>query len=113
MRVELEFPADLVEEIAAHAAEIVLAELSEPLASSPYLVGWGAAATYLAMPVSTLKHSSDVPRRKVGGSVLFRKDELDEWVNAGFEGARRFHHGSIAARSRTGKGIADAHTPAK
>lgn len=105
----VELPAEVLDEI----VERVLAELPEPTIGSPYLAGWQAAADYLAMPASTLKHAHGVPRRKVGGSVLFRRDELDAWADAHFEGATRFQHGSRESGGRTGRAIAGARPPGK
>lgn len=98
--VTLTVPVELIEAIAERAAAIVLPRLSKETCAGPYLVGWAAAAAYVGVAVSTLKHSSDVPRRKIGGCVLFRRDELDGWVDCRFEGATRFHHGSIAIEHR-------------
>lgn len=74
------------------------------LPRSPYLAGWAAAAEYVQMPVSTLKHQVGVPKRKLGGTVLFRRDELDMWLDAYFCGSRRFHRSAASPDSRMGAG---------
>jgi hypothetical protein len=111
--------SSLVDLIAAKAAEIVLGELEQreqempPASSSPYLSGWAAAADYLGLSLSTLKHAPGVPRRKVGGAVVFDRRELDAWLDVHFVGERRFQNGSTVARGGSRSGIAGARPPAK
>lgn len=114
-RLELAIPPELLEHLVAGAAARAADLLSDRLDrdASPYVVGWASAAAYLGMATSTLKHLSDVPRRKVGGSVIFRRDELDAWADAHFEGSPRFHHGSRASRTRMERAITRARPPAK
>ena len=81
--------------------------------ASPWLSGWAAAAGCLGLAPSTLKHAPGVPRRKVGGAVLFHRDELDAWADAHFEGARRFQNGSTTPRDGMGRRVASARPPAK
>jgi hypothetical protein len=94
-------PDEVVAEIAERAAALVLDELhaksEEPV--SPYLKVWASAASYLGMSPSTLKHLPGVPRRRIGGSVVFRRDELDAFADAYFEGLSRFRRGSISVPS--------------
>ena len=114
MRVGVMLPPEAIEDIAGRAAEIVLAELRDSARhGSPWLSGWAAAADYLRLGVSTLKHDPNVPRHRVGGSVLFRTDELDAYAAAGFEGRTRFRAGSTGAKSHTSTELVGAHLPAK
>jgi hypothetical protein len=104
VKVEIELP---LEQVARRAAELVLAELGERSElASPWLQGWAAAAAWLGVAESTLKHRGDVPRRRIGGSVVFHVDELAAWLAAGFEGDRRwFHVGSTSAGRGSTSGI--------
>lgn len=83
-------PAYLLDVIAERAACLVREPLPVAEPASPYLHGWRAAAGYLGVSESTLKHSQNVPRRKLGGVVVFRRDELDAWLDDHYEGARRY-----------------------
>jgi hypothetical protein len=67
------------------------------------------ADAYLGLEPSTLKHAPGGPRRKVGGAVLFRRDELDVWADAHFEGSLRFHTGSTRPQRRSTSGIPTRH----
>ena len=91
-------------EISADALDALLAGLQPQQETSPYLHGWRAAADYLGVGASTLKHSPDVPRRKRDGVVLFRRDELDAWVDDHYEGASRYRNGSRTVPYREAQG---------
>lgn len=76
-------PPELVEAVAARAAELV-AERLEP-APEPYLDVDGAAA-YLACPKSrvyALASAGRIPVRRDGSRLLFRASELDAWLERG------------------------------
>ncbi|HXY80745.1 MAG TPA: hypothetical protein VEH55_05195 [Gaiellaceae bacterium] len=95
------FPPELVEVIAQRAAQLVRESMTTVREqASPYLTGWAAAAEYTGLSESTLKHTPSVPRRKVGGAVVFRRGELDAWLDADYEGSRRYMHGSRTVPSR-------------
>lgn len=83
----LVFPDPLVERIARRAAELVSAEI--PAQADRWLDVQGAA-DHLACPKSriyALVHQREIPHHRDGSRLLFRRGELDAWVEAG--GARR------------------------
>jgi hypothetical protein len=78
-------PEDLVEQIAARAAEIVLDRQREGPASK-WLYGAKAAAEYLGWPVKrvTNKVAADaIPHHRSGGRLMFSTAELDRGVRDG------------------------------
>jgi excisionase family DNA binding protein len=80
-------PEELVELVAERAA-MLLAD-SRPAGPEPWL-GVEEAASYLACSTSriyTLVSARRIPYHKDGSRLLFRRSQLDAWVEAG--GARR------------------------
>jgi excisionase family DNA binding protein len=79
----LSVPDELFEAIAERAAALVLARLdAEP---EPWL-GVDEAARYLACTPSriyALKSANRIPHRKDGSRLLFRRSELDAWLDEG------------------------------
>ena len=79
----LALPPELVELVAERAAEIVaerLAPLTEPW------VGVDQAAEHLACPKSriyALVSAQRIPHEKDGSRLLFRRSDLDEWLEQG------------------------------
>ena len=86
--VAVELDADALSTIAGALSEA--GSSATATTASPYLSGWRAAADYVGVSRSCLAHDPTVPRRKIGGAVVFRRDELDAWLDARFEGSRRF-----------------------
>lgn len=83
----IDLPAELVEEIAQRAAEI-LAERQPSTAEngSPWLAGASAAADYLGCPASriyALVNARRIPFEKDGSRLLFDRRELDEYIRDG------------------------------
>lgn len=78
-------PPDVLEAIAERAAEIVLERLDAP--ASPWLTLADAAA-YLGWSRQRLYKRRDVPRYKHGGRVMYRRDELDAFLEGHAEGRR-------------------------
>jgi excisionase family DNA binding protein len=83
----LALPAELVELVAERAAELVAARV----ASAPEgWIGVVEAAEHLACPrsrVYALVSAGRIPHAKDGSRLLFKRSQLDAWVQAG--GARR------------------------
>ncbi len=79
----LALPPELVEVVAERAAEIVaerLAPLTEPW------VGVDQAAEHLACPKSriyALVSARRIPHEKDGSRLLFRRSDLDAWLEQG------------------------------
>jgi excisionase family DNA binding protein len=76
---------DFVEAVARRAAELA----ADLLAPQPWLDVRGAAE-HLACPqsrVNALASAGRIPVHRDGSRLLFRREELDEWVRAG--GAKR------------------------
>jgi excisionase family DNA binding protein len=79
---------ELVEAIAERAAKLVLedlATLSQSGGGARWLYGAQAAADYLGMPlgkVQKLTAARAIPHHRRNGEqrILYRTDELDEWV---------------------------------
>ena len=83
----LAVPLELVEAIAERAAEM-LAERRGPELEA--WIGVEEAAEHLACPKSRvygLSSAGRIPHRKDGSRLLFRRSELDEWIDRG--GAKR------------------------
>ena len=72
--ITLGIPEDLVEAIAARAADIVIEQLGRE--SSPWMTRV-QAATYLSLPLSRLEKDRRIPCHRDGGRVLYHRDELD------------------------------------
>jgi hypothetical protein len=73
--VNLTIPDDVLEAIAARAAELV----AEQQAESPWMTRRRAAA-YLGVPVSRLEKDRTVPHHHWDGRVLYHRAELDDYV---------------------------------
>jgi len=81
---------DLIDAIAARAAELVAAQLAP--APEPW-IGVDEAAVHLACPKSRIyrlvsrarggKRSNPLPYEKDGSRLLFRRSELDAWLARG------------------------------
>jgi excisionase family DNA binding protein len=84
--VKYEFPPELIEEVAERAAEILL----ERGKDDDHWMNVAEAAEYLRCPTSriyALTSAGKIPHHHDGARLLFRKSELDAWVENG--GARR------------------------
>jgi excisionase family DNA binding protein len=56
--------------------------------NTPYLTA-GEAADYLRFPLKRIYHLTsrgEIPHRKQDGRLLFRRDELDRWLNEFYAG---------------------------
>jgi hypothetical protein len=74
-------PPEAVEAIAARAATIVLEQLAFRDGGSPWLSGAKAAADYLGWPRERIyKRLGELPHFKDDGRLMFRRDELDRFV---------------------------------
>lgn len=74
-------PAELVEVIAARAAELVLERLNaQPQAASQWLT-LEEAADYVRMSKDTLyKRTGEIPHTKQAGRIRFKRSDLDAWL---------------------------------
>ena len=82
---QLQVPPELIETVAQRAAEILKDQLSHD-----EWMDVGEAADYLRCPRSriyALTSAGRIPHHRDGARLLFRKSELDAWVEHG--GARR------------------------
>ena len=80
MSLAFTIPDELVERIAERAAELVAARADEP---EPWF-GVEQAAEHLACKphrIYGLVHRGEVPYRKDGARLLFRRSELDAWLD--------------------------------
>jgi hypothetical protein len=79
----LSIPDELVEQIAARAAEIVLERHRE--GSAPrWLYGAKAAAEYLGWPVKRVNNRiNELPHHRNGGRLIFNTAELDRVIREG------------------------------
>ena len=87
--VSIPLPPELLETIAARVADL-LADRNPPRDDSPWLDAAGAAA-YLAWPrerIYKVSAADRIPHRKHEGRLLFRRDELDAWLDGYREGPR-------------------------
>jgi excisionase family DNA binding protein len=85
----LAVPADLVEVVAERAAELIAGRLAAAAAVEGW-IGVAEAADHLACPrsrVYALVSAGRIPYAKDGSRLLFRRSQLDAWVQQG--GARR------------------------
>ncbi len=79
-RLEIALPADLVDAIARRASELVLEQLGMAEPASPWLDTKGAAA-YLSWPTERVyKCVHELPHFRHGNRLLFRRDELDRYL---------------------------------
>jgi hypothetical protein len=78
---EVRVPEHLVEAIADAVAErLSTLHASEP--SSPWLCGAKQVAEYLGWPIGRVhKYARQLPCRKVGGRLMYRRDELDAFID--------------------------------
>jgi excisionase family DNA binding protein len=83
----LRVPPDLVEVIAARAAELMADRLAAE--SAPFLNVAGAAEYLACAPsrIYALVSTRRIPHHRDGSRLLFRRSELDAWVRRG--GAQR------------------------
>jgi excisionase family DNA binding protein len=103
MTLALPLPDELVDAIAKRVAEL----LAEPEQRGPEpWVGVAEAANHLACKphrIYGLVHRGEVPHRKDGTRLLFRRSELDAWLDG--QASARCHPGavsSLAERKRAG-----------
>jgi len=95
VNVSVDVPAELVEQIAQRADELVLAQLATLAQSNGprWLYGAKAAADYLNVPlgkVQKLTAAGAIPHHRLEGQrVSYRTDELDEWADERYEGPPR------------------------
>ena len=85
-KLALELPDDLVEALAVRVAELLAARDHAP---EPW-IGVEQAAEHLACPRSriyALASAGRIPHRKDSARLLFRRAELDDWLEQG--GAKR------------------------
>ena len=81
----------LPDEVLDELVERVVARLAPP-PSSPWLYGADAAAGYLGWSVQRVyKHVHELPHYRPPGSsrLMFRRDELDRWLEGHREGRVR------------------------
>lgn len=79
----LTLPVELLSELERRVTERVLAEIRHGEASSPWL-SLAEAADYLRWPKARLYKltaAHAIPHRKHEGRLLFRRDELDVWID--------------------------------
>ncbi len=70
-------PDELLEQVARRAAELVGERQGSPWMTRR------EAAEYLRVPLSRLEKDRSVPCRRWQGRVLYRRDELDAWLDGG------------------------------
>jgi hypothetical protein len=90
-RAELDISLEpLVEAVARRTAELVLARLDRnEHPSSPWLSGAKAAAEYLGWPTERVyKALPRIPHYRDGNRLMFRRYELDRFVESEREGPR-------------------------
>lgn len=82
LEVALSLPPEVIEAIAQRASELVLAHLRRSdVATSPWLAGARAAAEYLGWPRQRVyKRLTELPHHKHGARLMFRRDDLDAWL---------------------------------
>lgn len=93
MSLSLPFPDELLDELAEKVATILAAECEhEREAASPWLYGAQAAADYLGCPLDRVKRltaAGVIPHRKQDGRCFYKRDELADWLDEGYEGPAR------------------------
>jgi excisionase family DNA binding protein len=84
MSVTLELPDTVLEQIAQRAAELVAAQSSTALTTSPWLDTKGAAAYIAASPgrIHDLVQLGKLTPRRDGRRLLFRGEDLDAYLEA-------------------------------
>jgi hypothetical protein len=83
-------PADVLEQIAVRAAEILAARLELEQRGTPWLRGARAIGDYIGAPPSrvyALVEQGDIPHHHDGSALVADTRELDEWIRNG--GGRR------------------------
>jgi excisionase family DNA binding protein len=103
--ISLAIPDELIDALARRVAQIVLAEMEDDL--RPSQGRWlraKDAAEYLGWTRSALYgrvHSQSIPHYKVENMLLFKRDELDRWLEEHrVEPARGYDFSEPLARSR-------------
>ena len=97
----LSLPPELLDRLADEVAERVLARLAgrEADAPSPWLSGAAACAEYLGWPTERVyKRLPAMPHYREGGRLMFRRAELDAWLDGCREG--RAQQAAVATRLR-------------
>jgi excisionase family DNA binding protein len=87
IHIDFEAPPELIEAIAERVVELLAPRLDAP---GEWLTA-AEAAEYLRCPLSriyALSSAERIPLHHDGSRLLFRRSELDTWVNAG--GGKRF-----------------------
>ncbi len=90
LRLETTLPPALVDALAERVAEIVLERLEAPTAS-PWL-SIDQAAEHTGIPKQTLYKltaSKAIRHTKPGNRILFRREDLDAWLDGHREGPSR------------------------
>ncbi len=76
---DLRLPDDVLEGLAERVAARIAQQLQQK-PESPWLTTEEAAA-YLRWPVQRIYKQNDLPRRKHGNRLMFRRDELDDYLD--------------------------------
>ncbi len=108
---ELQVPPALVDAV----ADEVLRRLEERApTASPWLCGAKQAAGYLGWPVERVyKRIRRLPHYRDGNLLMFRRDELDAFIEQGYEGPRRAVDLGASRRSRADVGAPVSLQPGK
>ena len=87
--IRLELSPNAVDAIAQRAAEIVLERFDADRDSSPWLSGAAAAGEYLGWPRERVyKRVHELPHHRHGNRLMFRREDLDDWVESHRERGR-------------------------
>jgi len=76
---DLRLPDDVLEGLAERVAARIAQQLQQK-PESPWLTTEEAAA-YLRWPFQRIYKQNDLPRRKHGNRLMFRRDELDDYLD--------------------------------
>jgi excisionase family DNA binding protein len=81
----IELPPDALSALVERVTEVVLEQLhDERRDGSPWLSGADAAARYLGWPRARVyRHLHELPHVKHGSRLMFRRSELDAFIEAG------------------------------
>lgn len=97
----LEIPTAELERLVEMVTSTVLAHVTLPEPSSPWLTGAAQAAEYLRWPVGRVhKFVRRMPHYRVGGRLMFSRAELDRWVADFCEGPPRPSSDAVSAHPR-------------